>query len=453
MSSEADRRDIFVRDTYVHPKPFWESVASSPLTYVGLTVVSGAAFLASRYKVALPSQYVVRTGIFIPKVAINKKAFQLPFQTAKMVSVQPKNFTFNLQAMSKEKMEFVLPGVYTIGPKDDEKSLEIYATLLSNTTEDELTHIIKGIIEGETRVLTASLTLEEIFSGRDQFRDNVTTRVNKELETLGLWIHNANIQEMSDHAGSEYFQFLRQRARANAENEARINIAEAKRRGDIEVKERQKETRIKMAEFETQAVMYENQRNIEVAQSNAELKVRQADFDRQSQIARIESDQAAALRASELTKEVETKRILEKQERLRSEVFVQAQVESEAKERAADAELYSKKAEADAIYARFKAESEGLQELFASAGHDSDLVMKYLMIRDRLLPELAKANADAIHGLQPKISVWNMGGDNKSNPIADIMKSLPPLVDTIYQQTGMKPPAWLMDTTAVKDSQ
>ena len=69
-----------------------------------------------------------------------------------------------------------------------------YSTLLSNKTEDELTSIIKGIIEGETRVLTANLSLDEIFRGRDEFREAVTKRVDVELGRLGLCIHNANIQ-------------------------------------------------------------------------------------------------------------------------------------------------------------------------------------------------------------------------------------------------------------------
>lgn len=31
--------------------------------------------------------------------------------------MQPHNYTFELQAMTSEKMEFTLPGVFTIGPK------------------------------------------------------------------------------------------------------------------------------------------------------------------------------------------------------------------------------------------------------------------------------------------------------------------------------------------------
>lgn len=256
-------------------------------------------------------------------------------------------------------MEFILPGVYTIGPKDNEPALVTYSTLLSNKTEEELTNIIKGIIEGETRVLTANLSLDEIFRGRDEFREAVTKRVDSELGRLGLCIHNANIQEMSDHKGSEYFQFLRQRARANAENEARVNIAEAQKEGDIAVKQRERDTRVKTSGFESEAVTFENQRNVEIAESNALLKVREAEFNRQSEIARIEASKAADQREAELQKEVETRRIAQEQERLRSELLVQANVQAEARERTADAELYAKQKEAAGVLARFDAEAEG----------------------------------------------------------------------------------------------
>lgn len=402
------------------------------------------AFASVRYRVAKPSQFIVRTGMFIDNVAINKKAFQWPFQTAKTISVQPSNYTFDLQAMSKEKMEFILPGVYTIGPKDDLKGLEDYATLLSNSSEAELTSIIKGIIEGETRVLTANLTLEEIFSGRDAFREEVSARIDKELGRLGLKIHNANIQEMSDHAGSEYFQFLRQRARASAENEARVNIAEAQKEGDIAVKSREKDTRVKTSNFESEAVTYENERNIEIAESNAKLKIRQAEFDKTSVIAQIESEKAAQVREMELQKEVETKRIAQQQEHLRADLLAKANVEAEAKERTADANLYAKRAEAAGVLARFEAEAEGLKKLFESAGGNPDLVMQYLMIDRNLYPELAKAMGDAVKGLNPKINYWNTGGDT-GNPITDVLKNIPASVD-LLKSSGISPPTWLMET-------
>lgn len=423
----------------------------------GVVALAGLVGFASyRYKVAKPSQYLVRTGLGINKVAIDKKAFQWPFQTAKFISVQPQNYRFDLQAMSKEKMEFILPGVYTIGPKDENEALKKYATLMSNTTEEERTNIIKGIIEGETRVLTASLTLEQIFSGRDEFRDQVTERIDRELGKVGFVIHNANIQEMSDHEGSEYFQFLRQRARANAEAEARKNIAEAQREGDISVKDNERTTRIKTAEFESSAVTVENERNIDIAKSTAELKIKEAEYYRQSELAKIEAEKAAAIREKELQRELEERTVKQQTEKLRSEQLALAIVEAEAQERRADAYLYQKQKEAEAymvqkakeaegILAVYNAQAEGLQNLLNTAD-DPSTVIQYLMIDRNVYPQLAKANADAIRGLNPKITYWNTGGDGGDNPITKVIQNIPPLMETIHQQTGILPPDWIANT-------
>ena len=417
ISFKMDNRDEHSHYKDSHYKEY-AAYATGVATLAGAALVGFAVY---RYKVAKPSEYLVRTGLMIDKISVDKKAFQWPFQTAKFISVQPKNYKFDLQAMSKEKMEFILPGVYTIGPKDDPEVLKKYATLMSNKTDEECTAIIKGIIEGETRVLTASLTLEEIFSGRDEFRDNVTTRIDHELGKLGFAIHNANIQEMSDHEGSEYFQFLRQRARANAENDARMNIAEAQKEGDIAVKERQRDTRMKTREYEATAVTFENERDMEIARSSANLKIKQAEYDRESKLAKIESEKAAEIRDVELQKEVEQRKILQETERLRSEQLAFAIVAAEARERDADAYLYIKEKEAEAekrkadayIYQKEKeaegiravldAQAEGLNNLLQTT--DSQTVLQYMMIDRQVYTDLAKANADAIKGYAESVRI------------------------------------------------
>jgi flotillin len=77
-------------------------------------------------------------------------------------------------------------------------------------------------------------------------------------------------------------------------------------------------------------------------------------------------------------------------------------------------------------------------------------LMRYLMIQDGTYEKLAKANAQAINGLQPKISIWNTGAQGEgaaadaSAPIRNLFQSLPPLLSTINDQTGIQPPSWLM---------
>ena len=70
-----------------------------------------------------------------------------------------------------------------------------------------------------------------------------------------------------------------------------------------------------------------------------------------------------------------------------------------------------------------------------------------MMLQNNTYKKLAKANAQAINGLQPKITVWNTGENAGSSdsmvPIRNILQSLPLLLSTIDEQTGIASPTWL----------
>jgi flotillin len=187
--------------------------------------------------------------------------------------------------------------------------------------------------------------------------------VQEELDQFGLVIYNANVKELQDMPGSEYFKHMRQKTRAGAENQARIEIANAKFKGDVGEKEKQKDTRIQSSQFESEAVKFESERNVEIAKATALLQIEKAEFDRQTKLAQIESEKAAEIRASELQKEVENRNIAQETEKLRAKLLAQAVVEAEAKERAADADRYKKEREADAVLYAKEKEAAGILEV------------------------------------------------------------------------------------------
>ncbi|KAK5686716.1 hypothetical protein LTS12_029028, partial [Elasticomyces elasticus] len=118
------------------------------------------------------------------------------------MSISPFDFALNLQAMTLEKLQFSLPAVFTIGPENETAALRKYALLLSGSSKgtdfhkkadaidparkDHVQDIVKGIIEGETRVIVSSMSMEEIFKDRQIFKDRVIENVQKELEQFGL---------------------------------------------------------------------------------------------------------------------------------------------------------------------------------------------------------------------------------------------------------------------------
>jgi flotillin len=78
-----------------------------------------------------------------------------------------------------------------------------------------------------------------------------------------------------------------------------------------------------------------------------------------------------------------------------------------------------------------------------------DHALRYLMVERNMYQDLAESNAKALQGLSPKISLWNTGGSAADGGkggfggLGGIMQSLPPLVDTIEDQTGLQPPKWM----------
>mmetsp|Transcript_10591 Transcript_10591/g.9158 ORF Transcript_10591/g.9158 Transcript_10591/m.9158 type:complete len:113 (+) Transcript_10591:1205-1543(+) len=73
-------------------------------------------------------------------------------------------------------------------------------------------------------------------------------------------------------------------------------------------------------------------------------------------------------------------------------------------------------------------------------------MLNYLMIEKDLYPKIAEQSAKAIQGLNPKITVWNTGNDGKGtyDSFANIAKTIPPIIQTVEEQTGIGLPDWLV---------
>jgi flotillin len=68
------------------------------------------------YEIADVNEFVVTTGFRVKDgLKVSKSTIKFPFQKASRINVQPHNYEFSLHAMSCEKLQFVLPGVFTIG--------------------------------------------------------------------------------------------------------------------------------------------------------------------------------------------------------------------------------------------------------------------------------------------------------------------------------------------------
>lgn len=464
--------------------------------------------------VSEPSEYLAITGVGIPNIRITKKAFVLPFQKVQRISISPFDFSLNLQAMTVEKLQFSLPAVFTIGPEYELAALEKYAMLLSgentkakvknaktkNTVSGGRNHvqdIVKGIIEGETRVIVSGMTMEEIFKERHVFKQKVISNVQSELDQFGLKIYNANVKELQDTPGSEYFAFLSRKAHEGALNQAKVDVAEARMRGHIGEAEKQGKTKQEVSKIDAETAVLETQRKIEKATADAELANRETELNMGINLAKIRAKREAEAKDAELQRIVETKRAEMELERLRAIDVTKSKIARESAEQTADASLYTNQSnadgalykqqrdadgalyrstkdaeikrvqaeaafykstkEADAEYYTKKKQAEAMQEIAKAYGSLAQVMggpqglLQYLMLQDKTYEKLAMANAQAIQGLQPKITVWNTGSQGSGDdaaadstaPIRNLFQSLPPLFSTINDQTGIAPPSWM----------
>nr|GEV63414.1 hypothetical protein [Tanacetum cinerariifolium] len=423
------------------------------------------------YRVAKASEYLVITGYGIDDVKIAKKSWVFPGQSFGKFDITPVNYTFEVQAMSAEKLPFILPAVFTIGPRaDDRESLYKYAKLIStmDKSSNHMNELVKGVIEGETRVLAASMTMEEIFRGTKEFKKEVFETVQLELNQFGLWIYNANVKQLVDVVGHEYFSYLGQKTQQEAANQAKIDVSEAKMKGEIGSKLREGQTLQNAAKIDaetkiiskqrqgqgtkeeikvkTEVKVYENEREAEVAEANAELAMKKAKWAKSAQVAEVEAKKAVALREAELQKEVEIMNAFTHTEKLKAEFLSKASVEYEtkvqeanwdlykrqkdaeaalyekekeaeaqkaiaeatfyARQQVADGELYAKQKEAEGLVAIAQAQGAYLRTLSGALGGNYAAIRDYMMINGGMYQDIAKINGEAVKGLQPKISIW-----------------------------------------------
>lgn len=347
-------------------------------------------------------------------------------------------------------------------------------------------------MEGQARQLTANMHIEELFTGREEFKDAVRGAVQSELDQYGLQVDNINIAELDDTDGSNYFANRRKKILETTANEARIAVAIAKKEGDIGEKENEAVTRQRRAELEAITVKTENERKQQMEQSTKDLNIARIDFQRQVEIARAEGSAASEMRKADLEAEVQRKIALEQQERLRKESLAPAIVQYEVEAKKAETErtktiiaaeaarsqqainaeadktAQQLRAEAEAITVRTmasaeaeriraiaeatltqdlkkaegqlalaQAQAQGFERLVGAFGGNTSHALTAMMIEKGLVRDVAESQAKALQGLNPKITVWSNNGDEASNAVRSVVQSIPPLLQTIKDQTGM----------------
>src|SRR5262245_6307393 len=354
-------------------------------------------------------------------------AIVLPLvQDYRYLSLEPIQIEIPLRgALSMENIRVNVPSVFTVAVGTQPHVMTNASIRLLQLTTDEIRKQAQEIIFGQLRQVIASMKIEDINRDRDTFLQHIQNSVEPELKKIGLVLINVNITDIQDESG--YIDAIGQKAASQAIQQARADVADEVKQGeirvagadrdkvvqvasatkqreigtreaareqavrvaelekeqtvgeqtaafqrDIQVKQAEQAKRVAIAEANATAVDGENIADANIAKSQANLLVQKAEAYKLGESRKREAEAAVI----EVQNRAMAKAALAEAERVEAEQ--RAKLEAPAKAQKArilvDAEAEAEKrkleaqGEAAAIYARLEAEARGQYEILAKKG-------------------------------------------------------------------------------------
>jgi flotillin len=266
---------------------------------VGALVVAGIVVLfVSRYRRCPANRVLVISGRVggdgAAKCISGGGAFVWPvIQEYAYLSLEPIQIDIPLKdALSLENIRVAVPSVFTVAIGTESEVRQNAAVRLLGLTHDQIKRQAQDIIFGQLRQVIASMNIEQINRDREGFLHRIQTSLEPELKKIGLVLINVNITDLKDDSG--YIEAIGKKAAAMAVQQARGDVADQEKLGEVRVAEAERERSVQVAS----AVKFR------------EIGIREADRDKLVRIAEVEKEQAvgeqtAALQREALIKEAE----------------------------------------------------------------------------------------------------------------------------------------------------
>ena len=366
------------------------------------------------------------------------------------LDLTPKTIHISLKgALSQQNIRVNIPSTFTVALGVNPEIMQNAAIRLLDLDARSIEMMATEIIAGQLRLTIASLRIEEINQDRERFLEAIKDNIEEELHKIGLTLLNVNITDITDE--SEYIDSIGKKASSTAVNQAKVDVAEQEKQGEVGKASQERDCRILVASYNADAVRGENESAAEIAATNAMLAEKEAEAKRRSQTA-LEQAEAEIQKAKSLanTHRLEAEQIVP-QEIQKRKIEIEAQAEAQSKilvaKGEAEAILLIKEAEALGIQKILDAKARGYKQLIDACNQDAQSASTMLLMEK--LETMVSLQTEAIKNIKiDKITVWDSGnqGDNQksttSNFLSQFVKSLPPLHD-VAGMAGLKMPDYL----------
>ncbi|MGD8229680.1 MAG: SPFH domain-containing protein [Desulfobacteraceae bacterium] len=214
----------------------------------------------------------------------------------------------NLQAMANVKIA---------GSEEEGLSNALERFLGRNVTD--ISQIARENLEGSLRGVLATLTPEEANNNRLEFAEKVAQQARSDLRNLGLVLDSFKIKHISDNEG--YLEAIGRKKNAEVRRDAKIVEANAEAEAMLVAAEAKKKGRVAEHEADVTIVEAENKLRVRRADLAAEAHRVEAKANVAGEIARIEEEQ-----------KLEEQRVEMNKHKYEADVVVPARAEKDAME-------------------------------------------------------------------------------------------------------------------------
>ena len=354
-------------------------------------------------------------------------------------------------ALSHQNIRINVPSTFTVAVGLTPEVMINAAVRLLELDHKEIESMATEIIIGQLRLTVASLRIEEINQDRERFLEAIKKNIEPELHKIGLTLLNVNITDITDE--SDYIGSIGKKASATAVNQAKVDVAEQEKQGEIGQALAQRDRRVTVASYHADAVKGENESKAQIALTNAILAQKEAEAAQRSEVAKQQAEaEIQRARALAQTQLLEAEEIVP-QEIKKRKIQIDAEAEAQRNVLIAEGEakaiLAVRQAEAEGIQKVLEAKAKGYKQFIAACGEDSKSASTLLLLEQ--LKEIVGLQIEAIKNIKiDKITVWDSGassdakggGSSTSHFLSQFVKSLPALHD-VASMAGLELPKYL----------
>ncbi|MGE0440632.1 MAG: flotillin family protein [Gemmatimonadales bacterium] len=314
-------------------------------------VMSFVSLLTRRYKRCPANRVLVISGKVggdgAAKCISGGGAFVWPvIQEFAYLSLEPIQIEIPLKdALSLENIRVAVPSVFTVAIGTEAEVRQNAAIRLLGLPHEQIKRQAQDIIFGQLRQVIASMGIEEINRDRDGFLHRVQKSLEPELKKIGLVLINVNITDLKDDSG--YIEAIGRKAAAMAVQQARGDVADQEKMGEIRVADAEKDRVVQVAS----------------AAKFREIGTREAERDKAVRVAELEKEQGIGEQRAAYEREAQVKNA-EQEKRIAvasaEAKAVAGEAEAQALIVATQAQLQVKQAEAYQMAEARKREAEAL---------------------------------------------------------------------------------------------